>query len=99
MGESNARRPLPSRENNRTPVPGRADRRPLGTLVPSVRAAPICFGKSKIGIVAHALWPVDTTAHLAQALGCTKRHAGLLIDGKRKLNAVAAWAMLGELVN
>lgn len=99
MSESSERRVRPSSENIRTPVPLRVDRRLLGTTVPCVRAVPIFFGKSKIGIVAQALWPADTTAHLATVLRCTKRHAGLLIDGKRKLNARAAHAILGEIIS
>ncbi len=99
LRESSRARRSPSSENIRTSVPRSSDRRPIGTLVPGVRAAPIAFGKSKIGAVAYALWPNDTTALLAKAAKCTKRHAGLLIDGKRKPSARVAHAILGEIIS
>ena len=99
MGESNARRLPASSENIRTSVRASNARRPLGTSVRSVRAVPNYFGKPKIGIIAEALWPDAPPAGLAKVLKCTKRHAALLIDGKRKLNARAAWAILGEIIS
>jgi hypothetical protein len=99
MGESSLRIAPRSSENIRTSVPRSSARRAIGTIVPSGRAAPIFFGKSKLGAVAFALWPDDTTAHLAKAVRCTKRHASLLIEGKRKPNARVAHAILGEIIS
>jgi hypothetical protein len=75
----------------------RLPRRTLGTVVP--KKSPL----SKIGKIALALWPPEThkTARcLGDALGCTERHANLLIEGKRGLrNARMALALLSEIIS
>lgn len=99
MRESSVAKSEPSRGNIGTAVLPRTERRRFGTIVPVLRAVPIHFGKSKVGIIAQALWPDGATAGLAKVLRCTKRHAGLVIDGKRKLNARGAHALLGEIIS
>jgi hypothetical protein len=63
----------------------------LGTIVPRHSPAePSC----KFGIVVCALWPVKPGLNLAQRMGCSERHANLIIAGKRKLNARALHALI-----
>ena len=54
---------------------------------------------SKFGRVVWALWPEEPTAMLAKRAACTKRHANLLIEGKRKPNARAALAVYAEIID
>ncbi|HYD66133.1 hypothetical protein [Azospirillum sp.] len=53
---------------------------------------------SRFGLVVWALWPDDPVAGLAQRAKCTKRHASFLIDGKRKPNAKAMYALHGAIL-
>lgn len=53
---------------------------------------------SKFGRVVWVLWPDDPTANLAKRAICTKRHANLVIEGKRKPNARAALAVYAEII-
>jgi hypothetical protein len=55
--------------------------------------------QSKFGTVVLALWPVKPGLNLAQRVGCTERHANLLITGKRKPNAKAALAVYAEIIS
>jgi len=48
----------------------------------------------KFGVVICALWPVKPGLNLAQRMGCSERHANLIIAGKRKLNARALHALI-----
>lgn len=52
----------------------------------------------KFGTVVRALWPNKPALNLAQRAGLTERGAQYLIDGKRKPNAKAALAVLGEIL-
>lgn len=54
---------------------------------------------SKFGRVVWALWPDEPTATLAKRAACTKRHANLLIEGKRKPNARAALAVYAAIID
>jgi hypothetical protein len=54
---------------------------------------------SRFGLVIWALWPDDPGANLAKRARCTKRHANLLIEGKRKPNARAALAVYAEIIS
>jgi hypothetical protein len=54
---------------------------------------------SRFGLVVWALWPDDPGANLAKRARCTKRHANLLIAGKRKPNARAALAVYAEIIS
>lgn len=54
---------------------------------------------SKFGRVVWALWPDQPTAMLAKSAACTKRHANLLIEGKRKPNARAALAVYAAILD
>lgn len=82
MGESSGRRVLRASEN-------------IGTIVlqkfPGEKL-------SKFGRVVWALWPDEPTATLAKRAACTKRHANLLIEGKRKPNARAILAVNAEII-
>lgn len=52
----------------------------------------------KFGTVVLALWPIKPAIHLSQKIGCTERHANLLIAGKRKPNARAALVVYAEII-
>jgi hypothetical protein len=52
----------------------------------------------KFGTVVLALWPDKPGLNLAQRARCSERHANLLIEGKRKPNARAALAVMGEII-
>jgi UDP-N-acetylmuramoylalanine-D-glutamate ligase len=82
MSESKQRRLAPSSENTGTIVLAKFPKENL----------------SRFGAVVWVLWPDDPGAHLAKLAKCTKRHANLLIAGKRKPNARAAHAVLGEII-
>lgn len=66
-----------------------------GTEVPRSAARRV---PSKFGAVARALWPVKPALNLSQRVGCTERHANLLIAGRRKPNARAMHALVGEIL-
>lgn len=85
-GESSARRLPASSENIRTSVPRKLPRS-------------ILFRKSKFGRVVEALWPEKPALNLAQRAGISERGAQYLIDGKRKPNARAVHALLGEIIS
>ena len=53
----------------------------------------------KFGTVVRALWPEKPALNLAQRAGLTERGAQYLIDGKRKPNARAAHAVMGEIIS
>jgi hypothetical protein len=75
----------------------RFSRRTLGTSVLSAQAS--LQKLSKFGLVVCALWPTKPGLRLAQLVGCTERHANLIIAGKRKPNARTAHALLGEILS
>lgn len=81
MGESSARRRLPSRENIGTivltPIPGEKI--------------------SRFGRVVWALWPDAPGANLAQRARCTKRAAQFYITGDREPSYEALMVVLDEL--
>lgn len=52
----------------------------------------------QFGVAVVALWPDEPAATLARRARCTKRHANLLIEGKRKPNARAALAVYAEII-
>jgi len=70
--------------------------RNIGTIVPSNFARE---RNSKFGTVVLALWPQKAAVHLSQRIGCSERHANLLIAGKRKPNARAALAIYQEIIS
>lgn len=83
MVESSARLRASSSEN-------------IGTIVPAKFPGEKL---SSFGRVVLALWPQDPGANLAKRARCTKRHANLLIEGKRKPNARAVLAVNAAMLD
>ena len=75
----------------------RFSRRSLGTSVLSAQAS--LQKLSKFGLVVCVLWPTKPGLRLAQLVGCTERHANLIIEGKRKPNARVALAVYAEIIS
>lgn len=74
----------------------RVSRRTLGTIVPRNILEP---ETSKFGSVVCLLWPDKPALNLSQRVGCSERHANLIIAGRRKPNARVAHVVLGEIIS
>lgn len=53
----------------------------------------------KFGTIVLALWRDNPSAELARRIKSTKRHAGYLIEGKRKVNARCVQAIVNEILD
>ncbi len=52
----------------------------------------------KLAIVARALWPRKTAAHLAARAGCSERAAKFYLAGDREWSAAAVSAVISEIL-